>query len=207
MSAVEGTVEEAGEEQVTAEQPEKGAKESRPAKGNPLRRIALGAGRLSPVTRLLVVVVLALLVIASGVVAGWKASQEANAKAVQADRQAAAAAAKTEIPQILTYSYKSLSQDLAKGAADTTGQFKGQFSMEAQQIIEPQVPKEQIATRAQAPVAVPIDSSGNQVTVLVFLDQSTTSKAQPKAQVSQNELRVTMQKTGGKWLVEEYQAQ
>lgn len=211
MSAVEESVKEAGEEQVTAEQPEKEAKarpaKGRPAKGNPLRRIALAAGRLSPVTRLLVVVFLSLLVIASGALAGWKATQAADAKATQADRDAAASAAKTEIPQILTYSYKSLSKDLARGAADTTGQFKGEFNLEVQQIIKPQVPKEQVATKARAPVAVPIDSSGNQVTVLVFVDQSTTSKSQPKARVSQNELRVTMQKVNGKWLVENYSAQ
>lgn len=201
MSPVEESVKEAGEEQVTEEQPAK------KAKVNPLRRIALGAGRVSPVARLVIVAVLVVLIIASGVLAGFKANQASDAQATQSDRQAAAAAAKTEIPQILTYSYKSLSKDLAKGAADTTGQFKGEFNLETQQIIEPQVPKEQLSTQAQARVAVPIDSTGNQVTVLVFLDQSTTSKAQPKAQVQQPQLRVTMQKVNGKWLVENYSAQ
>lgn len=206
MSAVEESVKEAGEEQVTADQSEQETK-SRPAKGNPLQRTALAAGRVSPVGRTLIVVLLVLLVIAAGILAGWKASQAADAKATQADRAAATAAAKTEVPQILSYSYKTLSQDLAKGAADTTGQFKGEFNLEAQQIIEPQVPKQQVVTKAQAAAAAPVDSNGDQVTVLVFVDQSTTSKTQSKPQASQDELRVTMQKVNGKWLVENYSAQ
>lgn len=202
MSAVEETVKEAGEEQVTAEQPTE-----KQEKASPLRRIALEAGRVSPVARLVIVAVLVVLVIGSGVLAGFKAKQASDAKAAAADRQAAAAAAKTEIPQILTYSYKTLSKDLARGQADTTGQFKGEFSLEAKQIIEPQVPKQQVSTRAQAPVTAPVASSGDQVTVLVFVDQSTTSKSQPKARVAASELRVTMQKVHGKWLVANYSAQ
>lgn len=206
MSAVEESVKEAGEDQVTTEQPARKPK-SGGSKGNPLGRIALAAGGLSPASRLLIVIVLVLLVIASGALAGWKAEQASSAKAAEADRTAAAAAAKTEIPQILTYSYKTLSRDLARGAADTTGQFKGEFNLEAQQIIEPQVPKQQVTTVAQAPVAAPVDSSGDQVTVLVFIHQTTTSKANPKGQASSSALRVTMQKVNGKWLVENYSAQ
>jgi Mce-associated membrane protein len=189
-------VREAGEETVT----ETGGKVSL------FRRIARRAGRIPAGWRIAIVTVLALLVAGSGVAAGILDTQTSNNTSTQQERDAAVAAAKTEIPQILSYNYKTLSADLARASADTTGQFSGQFGVLAGQLIGPNATKQQTVTKATVPVAAAVDSSGNQVTVLVFVDQSTTSKAQPKAQANASQLRVTMQKVNGRWLVEEFTA-
>jgi Mce-associated membrane protein len=189
-------VREAGEETVT----ETGGKVSL------FRRIARRAGRIPAGWRIAIVTVLALLVAGSGVAAGILDTQTSNNTSTQQERDAAVAAAKTEIPQILSYNYKTLSADLARASADTTGQFSGQFGVLAGQLIGPNATKQQTVTKAAVPVAAAVDSSGNQVTVLVFVDQSTTSKAQPKAQANASQLRVTMQKVNGRWLVEEFTA-
>jgi Mce-associated membrane protein len=171
-----------------------------------LRRIALRAGRVPAAWRITIVVVLTLLVAASGVAAGILDTQTSNDTATQQERDAAAAAAKTEVPQILSYNYKTLSADLARASADTTGQFSGQFGVLAGQLIGPNATKQQTVTNATVPVAAAVDSSGNEVTVLVFVDQSTTSKQQPKAQKNASQLRVTMQKVKGRWLIEQFSA-
>jgi Mce-associated membrane protein len=170
------------------------------------RRIALRAGRVPAAWRITIVVVLTLLVAASGVAAGIMDTQTSNDTATQQERDAAEAAAKTEVPQILSYNYKTLSADLARASADTTGQFSGQFGVLAGQLIGPNATKQQTVTNATVPVAAAVDSSGNEVTVLVFVDQSTTSKQQPKAQKNASQLRVTMQKVKGRWLIEQFSA-
>ena len=170
------------------------------------RQIARRAGRISATWRITIVVVLTLLVAASGVAAGILDTQTSNDTATQQERDTASAAAKTEIPQILSYNYKTLSADLARASADTTGQFSGQFGVLASQLIGPNAAKQQTVTKATVPVAAAMDSSGDEVTVLVFVDQSTTSKQQPKAQKNASQLRVTMRKVNGRWLIEQFAA-
>jgi Mce-associated membrane protein len=189
-------VKEADEETVT----ETGDKVSIP------RRIARRAGRIPAGWRVAIVTVLTLLVAGTGVAAGILDTQTSNNASTQQERDAAVAAAKTEIPQILSYNYKTLSADLARASADTTGQFSGQFGVLASQLIGPNATKQQTVTKAAVPVAAAVDASGNEVTVLVFVDQSTTSKSQPKAQTNSSQLRVTMQKVNGRWLVEQFTA-
>lgn len=199
MSAPEA-VQEAGEDKVTAESAPGAQKVSLP------RRIALRAGRVPPALRIAIVAVLAVLVAASGVASGLLATKVSDSSASQQERDAAVAAAKTEIQQILSYNYKTLSADLARASADTTGQFSGEFSVMAAQMIGPQAKQQQTVTKAVVPVAAAVDSTGNQVTVLVFVDQSTTNKQQSKPQVNGSQLRVTMQKVNGRWLVEQFTA-
>src|SRR5262249_31554973 len=138
------------------------------------RRVARRAGRIPAAWRITIVVVLTLLVAGSGVAAGILDTQTSNDATTQQERDAAATAAKTEVPQILSYNSKTLSADLARANADTTGQFSGQFSVLASQLIGPNAAKQQTVTKATVPVAAAVDSSGNEVTVLVFVDQSTT---------------------------------
>jgi Mce-associated membrane protein len=194
--SIREAVKEADEETVT----ETGDKVSIP------RRIARQAGRIPAGWRVAIVTVLTLLVAGTGVAAGILDTQTSNNASTQQERDAAVAAAKTEIPQILSYNYKTLSADLARASADTTGQFSGQFGVLASQLIGPNATKQQTVTKAAVPVAAAVDASGNQVTVLVFVDQSTISKSQPKAQTNSSQLRVTMQKVNGRWLVEQFTA-
>lgn len=193
-------VKEAGEDTVTEERPAGQGKVSLP------RRIARRAGRIPAVWRVTTVAVLTVLVAGSGVAAGILDTHAADQTATQRERDAAVAAAVTEIPQILSYNYKTLSADLARASADTTGQFSGQFGVLASQLIGPNAVKQKTVTKAVVPVAAALDSSGDQVTVLVFVDQSTTSKQQPKAQKNGSQLRVTMQKVHGRWLVGQFTA-
>jgi Mce-associated membrane protein len=170
------------------------------------RRIALRAGRISPGTRIAIVVVLAVLVAGVGAGCGLLAAKASSDAAAQADRAAAAAAAKSEIQEILTYSYKTIDADMSRASADTTGQFKGEYAVLANQTIGPQAKQQQTVNKAVVPVTAAVNSSGDQVTVLVFVDESTTNKVRPKAQVSGSQLLVTMQKVNGRWLVAQFSA-
>lgn len=171
------------------------------------RRIALRAARVPVPLRITIVVVLALLVAGSGAASGLLSAQASDDAATQANEASATAAAKTEMPQLLTYSYKTIAADLNRANADTTGQFRGEFSVMASQDIAPQAKQQQTVATAVAPVVAPVASSGDQVSVLVFVDQSVTNKVQPKAQIEGSELLVTMQKVNGRWLIAMYEPQ
>lgn len=169
------------------------------------RRIALSAGRIPLPVRITIVVVLALLVAGSGAVSGLLSAQASSDAAAQANAAAATAAAKKEMPQLLTWNYKTIAADLKRASADTTGQFAGEFSVMASQDIGPEAVQQKTVATAVAPVVAPVASSGDQVSVLVFADQSVTNKVQPKPQIEGSELLVTMQKVNGRWLIAMYE--
>ena len=169
-------------------------------------RASRGAGRLRLRWRVILMAVLVVLVAGSAAEAASLATQQSNHTAEQSAQNAAMAAATTDIEQILSYNYRDLSADLTKASSDTTGEFNGQFGVLASQLIGPTAAKEHTVTKATVPDASVISGSGNQVVVLLFVDQSTTNDKQKKAQENVSQVRVTMENVAGRWLVEEFQA-
>ncbi len=125
--------------------------------------------------------------------------------AVAAARTAALAAARTEIRQILSYDYRSIGAGLARARDDTTGQFRGEFGVLASQLIGPAATQQHTITWAAVPAAAVVSATADQVVVLLFVDQSTADTAQPQAQRTASQLRVTMQRDGRRWLVAQFQ--
>lgn len=203
MSAVE-TDQETGEDKVTTEQTEKTERAVKPGAAT---RISLAAGRVPPVAKVLTVVILAAAVIACGVIAGLKASQASDAATTQQNETAATAAAKSEIADVLSYSYKTQKQDVAQGLADSTGQFKGQFQTTLEPVLQSSaMTQQQITNKTVVASAAPLRTSGDQVVVLVFIGQQTTSKSNTKGQTSTGRIEATMQKVNGKWLISQFEA-
>lgn len=168
--------------------------------------ISRGAGRVPGAVRVILALVLALLVAGAGLLAYFEAAKVSTAQATQQEENAAMAAAKTEIAQVLSYDYRNLNADLAQATADTTGTFAGQFSVLEGQYIQPVATQQHTVTKAIVPEAAAVSSSGNQVTVLVFIDQSTTNKSQSKAAKNASQVRLTMENVNGRWLIEQFQA-
>jgi Mce-associated membrane protein len=188
--------------------------EHRPALPSSLARGILGlpgrasrrAGRMRPRWRATSMAVLVMLVAGSAAAAASLAGRQRDDAAAQRAQTAAMAAATTEIGQILSYDYRDLNADLARAASDTTGEFNGQFGVLSGQLIGPAAAQEHVVTKATVPDASVISSTGGEVVVLLFVDQSTTNKTQKKAQQNVSQVRVTMENVGGRWLVEQFQA-
>jgi Mce-associated membrane protein len=84
---------------------------------------------------------------------------------------------------------------------NATGRFKSDFSTLVSKIIVPAARQQQITTVATVKQAGIIDASSDQVTVLVLLDQRTTSKSARKGMLDGSRDRVVMRKVGGTWLI------
>jgi Mce-associated membrane protein len=170
------------------------------------RRAATRAGRLPLRWRITSVAVLGALNVAVAGAAVRLAAQGRQASGVESARAAALAAARVEIPRILSYDYRRISADLARAASNTTGQFRGQFGILASQLIGPAAAQEHTVTRATVPGAAVVSATAGRVVVLLFIDQITTSKAQPQPQQVASQIQVTMERAGGRWLVAQFRA-
>jgi Mce-associated membrane protein len=161
-------------------------------------------GRRAVVTAVLAVAVLAVLVI--GAILGL---QYRNATRTDDARTAAMAAAEKAAPVIFSYDYRHLDQDFAKAEAFLTGSFRDQYSKTTQTVVKPTAL--QYKGVVTAVVAKPtgggasavsvVSASPDQVVVLAFIDQSTTSTRVNGTQVDQNRVLLTLTDTPRGWLV------
>jgi Mce-associated membrane protein len=177
------------------------APESRKSKPTPRPR---STTRRAIVTAILAVVALAVLVTAA--ILGL---QYRDATRTDDARTAAMAAAEKAAPVIFSYDYRHLDQDFAKAEAFLTGSFRDQYTKTTQTVVKPTALQYQGVVQAVvakpadggAPAVSVVSASPDQVVVLAFIDQSTTSTRVNGTQVDQNRVLLTLTNTPHGWLV------
>lgn len=144
--------------------------------------------------------VLIVLVLALAGILGLKAwrgqqAEDARGQAVNAGRQAAETA--------LSYDYRTLDKSFAAARGTMTPEFAGKFDETAKVAGE-------LATKTKATVRAEVrevgvrDGDANRVTLVIFVNQTTTSTiTQGKPRVDLNRTRFTMVRNGSRWLVQE----
>ncbi len=160
--------------------------------------------RRAIVTAILAVAVLAVLV--TGAILGL---QYRDAVRTDNARTAAMAAAEKAAPVIFSYDYRHLDQDFAKAEALLTGSFRDQYAKTTQTVVKPTALQYQGVVQAVvakpanggAPAISVVSASPDQVVVLAFIDQSTTSTRVNGTQVDQNRVLLTLTNTPKGWLV------
>ena len=181
--------EEAVVEEVHEEKVEQKVEEPEPA---PSRQVSFV---LTVSLSVLIVLVLAL----AGVLGlkAWRGQQaeEARSQAANAGRQAAETA--------LSYDYRTLDKSFAAARGTMTPEFAGKFDETAKVAGE-------LATKTKATVRAEVrevgvrDGDANRVTLVIFVNQTTTSTiTQGKPRVDLNRTRFTMVRNGSRWLVQE----
>lgn len=147
-------------------------------------------------TRLITVIVLAV-----AVSAALFAGLQAHRAAVTADaRSDALAAAKTRVPDLLSYENATLQDDLARALDQTTGAFTDDYRTILTDVVTPTAGERKISTTAAVSAAGVVSGDRDEVVVLVFLTQTTTA-ADSGTAVSGSRVEVTMARTGDTWKV------
>ncbi|MDX6264784.1 MAG: Mce-associated rane protein [Kribbellaceae bacterium] len=150
---------------------------------------------LSAALGILLVLILALTAVLG--VKAWKGKEAEDA------RDQAAAAGRKAAETALSYDYRTLDKSFAAARATMTPEFAGQFDATAKVAGE-------LATKTKATVRAEVrevgvrDGDANRVTLIIFVNQTTTStitKGSPR--VDLNRTRFTMVRNGGQWLVQE----
>ena len=148
---------------------------------------------------------LGLLVVAA-VVAGsvyWWLFRPDQLTGTQAQQQVVAAA-KEGIEAALSYSPENLDNDLAAAKSHLTGQFLDYYSDFTAKVVTPAAKQKGVKTEANVARAAVSQMRPDKADVLVFVNQVTTSKDRPTPALATSTVMVTMVKSGGQWLISEF---
>lgn len=121
--------------------------------------------------------------------------------AIDDAKTGALAAANDNVVKLLSYRFDTVDADLGAAAQLLTGDFAGEFSTLATQTIIPAAKEAGTVTTATVAASALVDASADAVTVLLFLNQSTTSKESPNPKLDSSRVRVELVSVGDKWLI------
>lgn len=151
------------------------------------------------------VAVLAVVVVVLAAAVVWEMLQTLNSDAATAAGQDAQSAARAAAQAIMSYDYRTLTSDMAKAQSMTTGAFRRQYEADAPRLLQIARQYKGI-TRADVWAAGTQAQSPSQVTVVLFVDQTTTQASDKTPRLSENRVEMVMRKVGGNWLVAGMQA-
>lgn len=186
---------------MTAEDNRPDTAETESAEANPVEpKQPTARGRLQ---KLLGPLILLVLLAASAGVAGWlyftdyKADQQIDA----ATRQAVLTAASDGSVALLSYSPATLETDFANAKARMTGDFLAYYTKFTDEIVAPAAREKQVQTSAAVTRKAIISIEPGSAEVLLFLNQSTTSRENPDGAYSASAVKVKLEKKDDTWLI------
>ncbi|WP_431231142.1 hypothetical protein ACQ856_15950 [Mycolicibacterium psychrotolerans] len=151
-------------------------------------------------------ILLVVLLVASAGAAGgvywwlYRPDQQTNSAA----QQQAINAARDGTVALLSYSPDSLDKDLANAKSHLTGEFLKYYSQFTDQIVAPAAKQKGVKTEATVARAALSEMHPSDATVLVFVNQVTTSKDRPDPALATSSVMVKLTKTDGHWLISEF---
>lgn len=119
-------------------------------------------------------------------------------------RQAVTDAAKTNVVKVLTYRPETVEQDTSAAAAVTTGDFRAYYIRFARQIVVPTAREKGVTTSATVVRAGVESLTAQKASILVFINQNTTSRDKPTPEAQNSSVRVGMTKLNGTWLIDHF---
>lgn len=123
-------------------------------------------------------------------------SQRSFAPAQQVMKAAASATT-----ALLTYSYQTVEKDVAAAKDLITGDFRDKYSNFTSAVVIPKAREKQVSVKATA-LGTGIQSlTADHATVLVFINQSTTSAANPEGQETASSAVVGLDNVDGAWKI------
>lgn len=166
--------------------------------GSAKRSLRLPTGRLV-LGLIAATVALAILV---GVL-GWFTWQQ---KRTDEARTSALAAARSHAQTILSYNYQQIDADIAKGKRATTGKFRDEYAKTTSTVVKPTAIQYKAIVSAEVKAASVRSASPDEVVVLLFVNQKTTSTRVTGPKEDQSRVRMTLVKRGNDWLVSKIDA-
>lgn len=161
---------------------------------------------LPPRLRKIVPIVLVVLLLASGGVATWlyfkqyRPDQQTDADVARA----VVSAASDGTVALLSYSSDSLDKDFAAARSHLAGDFLSYYDQFSQQSVAPVAKQKSMKTTARVSGAAVSELHPDSAVVLVFVDQSTTTKDSPQPSLALSSVLVRMTRVNGTWLITKF---
>ncbi|RRO17965.1 hypothetical protein EIL87_06760 [Saccharopolyspora rhizosphaerae] len=150
--------------------------------------------------RTLPVLAVLVLLAVTAAVAVLHARQDSAAR-VEAARAEATRAAGERISAILSYAHDTLDRDLAAAERSVTGGFARDYLELQRTMIRPAAVRDRISTRTTLSALGVVRGDDQQVVVLAFINQLTTSSRQTTPLIEGARVRVTLEQVGEEWRV------
>jgi len=115
--------------------------------------------------------------------------------------QEALSTAQRLIPLVLSYDYTTIDDNFSSATTNLTGEFHDEFADLARKVIVPAARAESIVTSAAVVESAVVESASDEVTVLMFLNQNTTSTKLSAPRVDGSRVRVDLSNHNGVWLI------
>jgi Mce-associated membrane protein len=148
-------------------------------------------------------IVLAVALLASAGVAAWMYFERYRPDLQTNDASATVAldAAKTGTIALLSYSPESLDKDFANAKSHLTGDFLSYYTQFTEQIVTPAAKQKSVKTAASVVRAGVSELNPDSAVVLVFINQTTTSKENPDGAFAASAVKVGLKKINDAWLI------
>lgn len=121
--------------------------------------------------------------------------------AVSQARSEVVGAASTQAIAMLSYQHDTVDAQLAAAADGLTGDFKDKYTSLIQQTVAPAAKEKSIDTTVSVVGSSIVDATGDSATVMLFLNQVTTTVDTPDPSTSGSRVKIDLDKVDGRWLV------
>lgn len=105
---------------------------------------------------------------------------------------------------LLSYTPETVDEDLASAKSHLTGEFRSHFEDFARQVVAPASKEKALKTTAEVVGIAVADLHPDAAVVLVFVNQTTTSKQQPDPALAARSVQVSLSKIDRSWLIAKF---
>lgn len=123
--------------------------------------------------------------------------------ATESARIAAVEAGPALVEDLLGYNSETVDDDLARAAEGAHGAFRESFVSFGSAVVAPRSKDQGISTKARVVDVGVLTAATDHATLLMFVDQITTSIAQPAPASTSSRVQVSLDRIDGRWLVGE----
>jgi Mce-associated membrane protein len=145
--------------------------------------------------------VLGALVLALPILGTDLAARRSDERAIRAGSSQALAAADTALAAVFSYRWRSFAAHLGQVRGLLTPSFARSYLATEGRATEPTATRERAGVTAVVRKSALASAGSSASTVLIFLDEMTTTAGHPVARTSGRSLLVTVRRSGSTWLI------
>ncbi|WP_346764592.1 h domain protein [Rhodococcus sp. HNM0569] len=129
---------------------------------------------------------------------GWQVHRNDVVEKARTDAMDAAA---QQAVAMLAYDFENVDQQLADAAGGLAGSFREDYTKLVADSIAPAAKERSLTVQVTVQAKSVVDASSDEATVLLYLNQVTTSSDVPDAKTTGSRVTMDLEKTDGRWLV------
>lgn len=151
--------------------------------------------------RAILIVCAAILFVAAGVLGGFTGFKYWSDNQAEHARSESVQAARTTVQAMFSYDFHTVDTELPKIGPSLTPGFRSDYLKLVDTVIAKGAKEKELTVHANTAAAGIVSADRSHATVLLYLNQVTTSKDSPQGMVTPSRVRVTLDKDDGHWLV------